>query len=498
MWVPKWQRDEKKGIDTPMPTQVVSNEEFIPPPQSKQQAQVEHLTMKWGEENAKKLNMSRRDFMRSSMGTATMVLASNAVWGPCWDVDSVEAFQPEATAEKFPKGEYFIIDVQSHFTNGRGIGFRGSSVLSGMGFDLANDDASYSFQNFVKEMYFDSDTSMGVISGVPTKENQRDDEGRVLQRAERGRGLLPSWLMSQRKADINEMAGSQRALCQGNCAPNHYWNQEKGEPDWPALYEQMEREVKIYGIDSWKWYCHTDPGRSGGGFQMDDENSAKFYEYSRKLGIKVFSVHKGFRAQSRTLGHLANPKDAEKAALENPDFDFVIYHSALMAGSTSDEIEFNPDTGEFLWHDDLINIMKKNPELTNLNAELGSAFNLSAVENPVLCQHLMGKNLKYFGPDHVVWGTDCLWWGSPQWSIDLMKRFTIPEELIEKHGYPQITKEDKAKIFGLNAARIYGVDVNEQRNALPADALTKFGDEIRLTDAGERTNDYYGWVRDDA
>ena len=39
--------------------------------------------------------------------------------------------------------------------------------------------------------------------------------------------------------------------------------------DKQAVAEQMEREIKVYGIDSWKWYCHTDPGHSGGGFQLE-------------------------------------------------------------------------------------------------------------------------------------------------------------------------------------------------------------------------------------
>ncbi len=106
--------------------------------------------------------------------------------------------------------------------------------------------------------------------------------------------------------------------------------------DKAALFEQMEREVKLYGIDSWKWYCHTDPGRSGNGFQLDDEKlTYPFYEKSRELGIKKISVHKGFSYQSRTLGHLANPKDVEKAALDNPDLTFVIYHSAMQHGRAS-------------------------------------------------------------------------------------------------------------------------------------------------------------------
>src|ERR1041385_2618754 len=81
----------------------------------------------------------------------------------------------------------------------------------------------------------------------------------------------------------------------------------------------MDRELNMYGIRSWKWYCHADPGASGGGFQLDDDNAAWFYAESRKRGMKTFSVHKGYSYQSRILGHLANPKDVEKAALENKD-----------------------------------------------------------------------------------------------------------------------------------------------------------------------------------
>ena len=164
----------------------------------------------------------------------------------------------------------------------------------------------------------------------------------MLEGQKRGGGLLPSWLMSSRKKEINDLAGCQRALCQGNCAPNHYWDKPTNTQDKTSLFEQMEREVKVYGIDSWKWYCHTDPGRSGRGFRLDDEKlSYPFYEQSKKLGLKLFSVHKGYSSQSRTLGHLANPEDVEKAALDHPDLTFIIYHSALKHDPS--EPEFNKE-----------------------------------------------------------------------------------------------------------------------------------------------------------
>ncbi len=509
MWIRKFQRDRKKGVISPMPTQVVSNEEILPRPQSKKQKHLEHLIGEMSEVRAKKLGMDRRSFMSTSMGMATCFMASNQAFGTSvWEVDEVETWEAAANDEKWNnKKEYFIIDVQAHFTNGLALGgFRTMEFVKNMGFNLKNDAEAYGFQNFVKEMFFDSDTSMVVISGVPGKEQLRDKDGKVLEGAARTPGpagkVLPSWVMHQARVKVNEMAGSQRALNQGNLAPNHYWNKTTNSIDKAATLEQMEREIKQYGISSWKWYCHTDPGQSGNGFQLDDDNAQWFIEESRKRGIKLISTHKGYSYQSKTLGHLANPKDVEKAALRNPDFNFVVYHSALKHGQNEenwlgpDKNNYDPKTGDFEWHRILMDIKKRNPQMNNVYCEIGSFFNTLAIVDPVLCAHGLGKNIKYYGSDHVVWGTDCLWWGSPQWGIDALKRFQIPPEMQEKFGYKAITKADKAKIFGLNAAKLYNIDVKAKRKPLPGDALEKM--KIAYQEqGGQRENAAYGWVRAD-
>jgi predicted TIM-barrel fold metal-dependent hydrolase len=505
MWIPKWKRDRDKGVDSPIPTQPVSNEEFIPRPQNTQQKQVEALIGSLSEEKSKKLGMERRAFMASSMGLATAFLANNMVYGKHWEVDEIETIEPLATEEKWPKGEYFIIDVQTHFTNGLALGFRNMEFIKGMGFALKENADAYSFPNYMKEIFFDSETSMAVISGVPGKEVHRDADGKILEGKARTPGvsgmILPSWVMAERRNEINNLAGCQRALAQGNCAPNHYWDKKTNGADKTALFEQMEQEIKVYKIDSWKWYCHTDPGRSGNGFRLDDEKLAyPFYERSRQLGLKIFSVHKGYAAQSRTLGHFASPADVEKAALDNPDLTFIIYHSALKHDIAEPEFKkegfFNPTTGDFAWHDVLMKIKERHPKMNNVYPEIGSAFGSLAIAHPIMCQHLIGKNVKLYGADHVIWGTDCLWWGSPQWVIDAFKRFQISDELCDKFGYAKLTKDDKAKIFGLNAAKIYGVDVAAQRKALPADALQKLK-TVYNGQGGQRENAAYGWVRAD-
>ena len=504
MWIRKGHRDRALDIDSPIPTQVVSNEEFLPRPQTEKQKQVESLTMEMGAANAKKLNMSRRAYMASSLGITTALLAQNRVFGAVWDIDKDEQFNLAAVQEKLTggkKGKYFIIDVQAHFSNGIALNFRNSETAKNMGFNLKNDVEAYSYETFVKEMYLDSETAMVVISGVPGREEQRAADGRVLVDAERTpRGaILPSWLMAKSRNQINEMAGSQRALSQGNLAPNHYWNTQTNSIDKAATIEQMERELEVYKIDSWKWYCHTDPARTGNGFQLDDDNAQWFIEESRKRGKKLFSVHKGYSYQSKKLGHLANPQDVEKAALRNPDVNFVIYHSALKHGSSDGENwkemnEYNPETGDFMWHKILMDIKRRNPQVNNVYPEIGSFFNTLIVQDPIMAMHGMGLNIKTYGADHVVWGTDCLWWGSPQWAIEAFQRFQISDEMCEKHGYRKITDEDKARIFGLNAAKLYNVDVNAQRKALPADAMerTKLA---YLERGGMRDNDAHGWVR---
>src|SRR5258708_4202328 len=134
MWIRKFERDRNKGVTSPVPTQMLSTEEFIPRPQNDRQKHVEHLIGEMSEQKAKKLAMDRRKFMGTSMGLATCFCAMNTVYGKAFDVDEAETTEEEATAEKWPKGESFVMDVQSHFTNGIPIGHfsavASSSVVS--------------------------------------------------------------------------------------------------------------------------------------------------------------------------------------------------------------------------------------------------------------------------------------------------------------------------------------------------------------------------------
>ena len=107
----------------------------------------------------------------------------------------------------------------------------------------------------------------------------------------------------------------------------------------------------------------------------------------------------------------------------------------------------------------------------------------------------IGTLVKGLGADHVVWGTDTLWYGSPQWQIEAMRRLEIPEDMMAKHGFAPLGPAIgpvKAAIFGYNSARLYKLDL---RAELPGVGSDKFAVERSASlHAATRSNAAYGYV----
>lgn len=80
--------------------------------------------------------------------------------------------------------------------------------------------------------------------------------------------------------------------------------------------------------------------------------------------------------------------------------------------------------------------------------------------NPRYCAGILGTLIKGFGHERVLWGTDSVWYGSPQWQIEALRRLEIPEDLRRKFGFAELGPADgpvKRAILGENAARLYGM-----------------------------------------
>jgi predicted TIM-barrel fold metal-dependent hydrolase len=472
----------RRGLCTevPLPTRLVSNEEFPPQPQTAAQREVEQRILTEAGRLAPRLGLSRRDFLRRSGGMATSLLAMNAVFGRFFNILPVEAADPAAFQER--AGEpFFIFDVQVHYV-GSGYdpdnaeaGRQGAVTKQGllglrkraqrMNPKLAADRgtlADLSWENFVKEVFLDSETAIGLISTPP---------GPYPQEA-----VVPPKEMTHIRDEINRVTQSRRMLAHGLVTP------QLGQAD----LDFMDLQASTLKVDAWKAYTGAPPKGFDRGWFVDDEKIAyPMLAKARALGVRRLCVHKGL-----PLGPVEDynhPRDLLKAARDFPDIDFLVYHSGLLGVLATNQSSDVPWTTEFC------QMKQKEPGLKNIHMELGSTFGQLVTTNPTACAHLLGQIIAAFGADHVLWGTDSIWYGTPQWQIEAFRRFEIPEALVEKHGYAPLTRAVKEQIFGLNAARVFGVDVNAKRNELPKDYLSQIK-MAYLEEGVAPSHRWYGWV----
>jgi predicted TIM-barrel fold metal-dependent hydrolase len=213
-------------------------------------------------------------------------------------------------------------------------------------------------------------------------------------------------------------------------------------------------------------------------------------------------IHKGLFPPSTSkqypnLVEYADVRDVAKAAKDFPQLNFIIYHSAFRytGGAWNDGWAQFEKTGRIDWVTDLADIPAKYG-LKNVYGDLGQIFAQSTVAEPRLCAAMMGQLIKGLGVDHVVWGTDAIWTGSPQWQIEALRRLEIPEEMQKKHGFAALGAADgpiKNAIFGENSARLYHY-TQAQRVGLNTDGVALAKADYESFGEG-RTNLRYGYMQ---
>src|SRR5438477_9489083 len=72
---------ETASAATPIPTQIVSNGEYLPPPQSETQKRLEQRIYELADIHGKRLGLDRRQFLRTSCGMAAAFVAMKEVFG---------------------------------------------------------------------------------------------------------------------------------------------------------------------------------------------------------------------------------------------------------------------------------------------------------------------------------------------------------------------------------------------------------------------------------
>src|SRR5688500_12957052 len=208
--------------------------------------------------NSKRLGMSRREYLRTSCGMAVAFLAMNDVFGKFFSVDTVEAVQPEASAlGGVPRGT-FVCGDQLHYvgeawTNPIVLVLRTTAAGLGPPYGLNPqqnpwnpalvgtpiDFATVTFDNFLKEVYLDSVTTMGLLGGAASNPGEP--------------AVLPADAMAATRDRVNALFGSRRLLAQGTIFPSVGTLTPPAAGELSNL-EEMQRQVEANGIVSWKGY----------------------------------------------------------------------------------------------------------------------------------------------------------------------------------------------------------------------------------------------------
>ena len=220
-------------------------------------------------------------------------------------------------------------------------------------------------------------------------------------------------------------------------------------PDGQSAVESLIYQCENLKIDGLKLYP---PGMDVRGWHMDDEkNTYPLYEVLRKHGVKNICVHKGI--PGAFIEEYCHPGDMIRAAADFPDLNFIAFHSA------------------YPYEAELAEGAKK-AKVKNVYAELGALAAVMTTE-PQRFAQLLGRLLDGLGEDHIFWGTDTPIFGPPHWAIEAFQAYKIPDEVIAKNNYPQLTEAAKEKIMCHNTARVFNIDIKTAKKAVENDLLYK-------------------------
>jgi uncharacterized protein len=433
-----------------------SNGEYLPPPLDDLRREAMRRARADADHHVRRHRWSRRRFLLSSAGMASGLIALQACHdersasegtepGGRFTVPSSAATDPEEaettihgtttepSAGTGPAGTgpgtgtdddvEVVVDVQTHFLE---------SGEFGVNFPQGQCGEAEAIDCFSAEYWRDlvlggSDTAVAIISAIPVVGAANPLS---IEAMERGKDLAAG------------LCGDGHVLIQGHAVP------DVGPLD--VALASMADVAAAHQLAAWKVYTHAP-----GGWYLDDHDpsamqvGAPFLQAARDTGVPIVAVHKGLSGGNP----FASPVDIGPAASANPDLKFLVYHSGFESGVL--EGPYDPAGGGV---DRLVRSVADagiGPG-GNVFAELGSTWR-TVMGDPDQAAHVLGKLLVAFGPERILWGTDSIWYGSPQDQIAAFRAFEITPSFQDQFGYPALTPEVKRRILGRNAIDLFGI-----------------------------------------
>ena len=438
----RW-RDEDPGL--PINFEQCSNGEFDPEPMNPVRREAERAARAAIDEAVGRTGVSRRQFLRSASALAICLTAidgavsaaRNLQPGLFYPFDPSSRLDTEA-ARSILGSPQFVFDVQGHLLeydidpSTRGDWFWGSQFPQARCEEEDDPRACFATNHFLEEIFIRSDTTMTALSGLPI-----NPEG----------SPLSNEVMEETRQLVVALSGDERVVVNALALPQ--------TAPIESVLDEMSKTVEENRIAGWKTFTHFP---SGIHWWLDDHDpdlapvGNAFLEHLVAIGTPILFVHKGLSNQTR----YGSPVDIGPAAASHPDVSFVVYHSGFEVAQR--EGPYTADAAN-VGVNRLITSVRDagiGPG-ENVYAELGSTW-WHLLRRPDEAAHVIGKLLVAFGENNILWGTDSIFYGSPQGQIDAFRAFQIPEEMQTRFGYSPLTRGAKAKILGWNAANLYGIE----------------------------------------
>ncbi len=518
--------------DLPVDVMPCSNDEYFPETPTAAQYAIMDAANRETERWRLKFGMSRRQFVRTAAATAIGFWAIDLVrMGRFGNYGFAQGTSPDAcdlewagakgleTLRNLP-GE-FVFDVQSHHVDPEGM-WRVNNPAFHAFFSAvwpqaheggeADPMENLSRFHYLKELYLDSATTMTVLSCVPASSQSEDP--------------LPLAMAAETVNTVNNLASSRRSVLHAFVMPNvDGLGDLAADPSQraPRLEEEMqlmEERAKQYGniLRGWKTYCAWGSVPYASGWFLDSDTGMRFLEQVKSISERydkippVIATHKGFALPGFDQ-RAATPRDVGPAAKANRGVRFLVYHSGYDIGNTQrpyagdDKADSSTNTVDALIKSlrendyDASKFRKKGKRfgnVPNVYAELGSVWR-NVMNDPDQAAHLLGKLITHVGPKRIAWGTDSLWYGSPQPEIVGLRRFEFTDEGKELYGLPYGLEGDvndptrkapkpertiRNGILGRNAARAYEINPDAQRDAIHCDDVNELREQGYLRDQG--------------
>jgi hypothetical protein len=473
-------RDDENG-PLPLPAGPVSNGEFIPAAAGPASRDTNERIRAAVDDAARRLGMDRRRFLLGAGAVAASLATfeSAGCAGPTPSRRSGSAGTGPGGTYRVPspadvdachetlatKGE-FIFDVHTHHVIPAGPWVTNAPETVGLVLGMLPADCTDDPQldcvdraTYLHDLFLASDTTVAVLTDVP---NSGPSNAPI---------PFPDAVATQEIAAGFTHGGASRILVENILAPN--------VGAIGATLDEMTSAAQSGHLAAFKVY--TAWGPTGQGYSLEDPTiGLPTVQHAHDLGVKVFVAHKGLPLVNfdPVFNH---PEDVVAVSRMFPDMNFVIYHAAW----DPSHVEGPYDPTATIGIDTVLAALDRHgvPPDDNIWVDMASMWR-DLLTQPDQAAHAIGKILSRVGTKRVMWGTDSIWYGSPQPQIMAMRAFQITSEYQERYGYPALTDELKADVFGLNGARLFGIDPTATRCALDGDPLT-----TKISEAAEMRTD---------